>query len=86
MFFVNLFQGEGATFENAAQGDSSIPVKLDERAAKTLAALLQLESFEIAHALSAVFLAGVTAGERAVRGHAHPVTSPPAGQPADRSA
>ena len=67
MFFVNLFR-EGAVFETEAQGDASQPVKVDEDAAKTLTAILELESFQIAHMLAQVYLAGVTAGERAVRG------------------
>ena len=45
--FVNLFR-DGAVFEETAQGDASVPVKVDDRATKTLQSLLQLESFELA--------------------------------------
>ena len=65
MFHVNLF-ATGATFETEPVGEASVPVKVDERAAKTLAALLALESFELAHAIAQVFLAGVTVGKRTV--------------------
>jgi hypothetical protein len=67
MFFCNLFR-DGALFEETAQSEASVPVKVDERAAKTLASLMQIQSFELAHCLAAVFMAGVTQGERSVRG------------------
>jgi hypothetical protein len=42
-------------------------VKLDGRAEKAVSARLALDSLEVAAALGAVYLAGASAGERAVR-------------------
>ena len=65
-FYCNVFS-DGAIFDTAPQGDASQTVKVDDRAAKTLQSLMQIESFELAHCLAQVFLAGASAGERAVR-------------------
>jgi hypothetical protein len=67
MAFYVCFHDGGVTFEDAPNGERSVPITLDNRAGKALAALLALESLEVAYALGQVFLAGASAGERAVR-------------------
>jgi hypothetical protein len=69
MFYCNFFRGEQPLFEDAPQGDSAVEVRVDERSRIALQSLLNLGSFEVAHALAALYVAGVRAGERAVRGH-----------------
>jgi hypothetical protein len=66
-FFICFHDGGGVTFEAAPNGERSVPVNLDARAAKTVAALLALDSLEVAATLGAVYMAGASAGERAVR-------------------
>ncbi len=69
--FVVFFQHEPPIVDSAPQsgdGVTSVELRLDERAARTLEALDALASVEVAHALGAVFLAGLNAGERAARG------------------
>ena len=58
MLYVKYFSDGGALVEDTPHGEQSVAVKLDERAAKTLAALLALESFELAHALASLYEAG----------------------------
>jgi hypothetical protein len=67
-FYMCFHDDGGATFEAGPNGERSVPVTLDERAAKAISALLALESLEVAYSLARVYLAGVSAGERAVRG------------------
>lgn len=66
--FVNFFRNEPPLLEAEPQGEASVEIKLDERAARVLAALLALESLEVSSALAALFVAGTHAGERSVRG------------------
>ena len=61
MFWVNYFQDDFCLLEDSPQGDASVPLELEERAAKALAALMDLESLELSHALAAVFNAGIQA-------------------------
>ncbi len=64
MLYVNLFSGGGALLEREPQGDASCPVDLPEHEA-ALTELLTTP--EASAALARLFLAGATAGERAVR-------------------
>lgn len=77
--FCNLFKDSLALLERHPQGDASVPVRLTAGAAgeatlqyllpeleEALAALLDCP--ETSAALAALFLAGVSRGERAVRG------------------
>src|SRR4051794_40220324 len=66
MLYCNYFRDGTALIEDVQQGDASLPIKLDERAAQAMADLLDLESFEVSHCLAALFNAGVSSGERAV--------------------
>jgi hypothetical protein len=66
MFWVNLYS-DGATFETDRASEACQPVSLSERSSRCLSALCRLESFEVSSALAELFLAGVTAGERAAR-------------------
>jgi hypothetical protein len=65
MLYVNLFADGGALLELHPQGDASIPVPLPDGAAETVRELLTSE--RASAALARLFLAGATAGERAVR-------------------
>jgi hypothetical protein len=65
--FINLFRDGGVLLEDQAAGDRSIELELAERAAKCLAALLKLESFEVSLALGELFLAGCREAHRASR-------------------
>ncbi len=67
-FFICFHEDGGATFEAGPNGERSVPVVLDERAARAISALLALESLEVAYSLGRVYLAGASAGERAARG------------------
>jgi hypothetical protein len=64
MLYVNFFADGGALLETAPQGDASQTVSVAPEAARMIEALLQSES--VSSALAALFLAGVTAGERSV--------------------
>jgi hypothetical protein len=67
MFFVTFFSGEQPVFDDTPQdgdGCTSVAVRVDESAAKTLVALCALGSFDVARALAAVYTAGVNAGQR----------------------
>jgi len=64
MLYVNYFRDGLSLAEDGPQGDASGPVNLDERAAKALAALMDLESFEVSYALAALFNAGVSSAAR----------------------
>jgi len=66
MLYCNLFTDGGALLETQPQGDASIPVKLPDADTDLVARLIV--SPEASAALARLFLAGVTAGERAVRG------------------
>jgi hypothetical protein len=65
MLFCNMFTDGGALLETSPQGDASYPVALPPADAVVLAGLLA--SPEASAALARLFLAGTTAGERAVR-------------------
>ena len=65
MLYVNFFSEGGALLETVPQSDASMPVNLPEDTAAVIAGLLT--SDEVAAALARLFLAGATAGERAVR-------------------
>jgi hypothetical protein len=67
-FFMCFHDDIGATFETGPNGERSVPVTLDERAANAITALLSLASLEVAYSLARVYLAGASAGERSVRG------------------
>ena len=64
--FINFFRDGGILLEEQPVGDRSVELRVDERAGKTLRALLALESLECSHPLAMLWLCGVTAGERAV--------------------
>jgi hypothetical protein len=64
--FITLHQDGGALLEDCPT-DSSVELKLDERATKCLAALVGLESFEIANALGQLWLAGYKESHRGSR-------------------
>lgn len=75
MFHVVFTKGEPPILDDSPQsGDDvrSVPVELDPRAAKAVSALLALQSFEIVHALGAVYAAGANAGQRDARSRSHP--------------
>lgn len=64
--YVNLFADRSsALLETTPQGEASIPVNIPAAAGSVVEALLTSE--EASSALAALFLAGATAGERAVR-------------------
>lgn len=65
MGIISPFEG-GALLETQPQGDTSVPLQLPDDQAELLAGLLV--SPEASAALADLYLAGVTAGERAVRG------------------
>jgi hypothetical protein len=65
MLFLNFFADGGVLLETSPQGDASTPIKIPDTAAARIAGLLS--SSETSVALARLFLAGVTAGERAVR-------------------
>ena len=66
VLFVNLFSDRsGALLETSPQGDAYIAVNIPETTATVLESLLT--SAEVSSALAQLFLAGATAGERAVR-------------------
>jgi phage-related tail protein len=70
-----LTKGEPAILDDSPQAGEdirSVPVELDSRAAKTVAALLALQSFELVHALGALYATGVNAGERSARSRPYP--------------
>lgn len=72
--FCNLFRDGGALLEELPAGDESIPVVLDEAAAKCLTAVIEgTASFELSRAAALLFLAGVRHAQRDAR--RHPVTS-----------
>jgi hypothetical protein len=75
MLHVNCFKDGGALLEAEPQGDAWIPVNLLAADEAVLAGLIS--SLEVSGALARLFLAGVTAGERAVR----QATRPPAPNP-----
>jgi hypothetical protein len=64
MLYCNLFSEGGALLEREPQGDASVPINLPDHE-EALADLIG--SPETSEALACLFLAGVTAGERAVR-------------------
>jgi hypothetical protein len=64
MLWCNMFADGTALLECEPQGDASAAVKLPETDEAILAVLIG--SPEISAALARLFLAGVTAGERAV--------------------
>jgi hypothetical protein len=63
--FINLHPG-GALLEDVP-AETAVALALDERSAKTLAALLALESFELSAALGQLWLAGCREGHRSSR-------------------
>ena len=65
MLWLNVFSDGGALLETVPQGDASMPVQLPAGAEGVIVGLLT--SDEVAAALARLFLAGATAGERAVR-------------------
>jgi hypothetical protein len=65
MHYVNWFADGTALLEREPQGDANVPVSLPARHEKMLVTLI--DSPETSEALAALFLAGATAGERAVR-------------------
>ena len=65
MLWLNIFADGGSLMETVPQGDASMPVQLPDETAEVIAGLLT--SDEVAAALARLFLAGATAGERAVR-------------------
>ncbi len=67
MLYLNQFKNEGALLETSPQGDASTPVHLPPEQADLLSKLIV--SPELSAALARLFLAGVTVGERSVRGH-----------------
>ena len=67
-YYMCFHDDGGVTFEGVPNGERSVPVTLDERAGKAITALISLDSLEVAYALARVYLAGASAGERAVRG------------------
>jgi hypothetical protein len=68
MLFLNVFP-DGALVELVPNGDRSMSVPLDERAESCAREMLSRSpaAVEISYCLARVFLAGATAGERAVR-------------------
>ena len=75
MFFVVYTQGEPPILDDTPQsgdGVRSVPLALDERAGAAVRSLLALRSFEVTHALAAVYSAGVNAGQRAARSRSQP--------------
>jgi hypothetical protein len=71
-FYMCFHDDGGATFEATPNGERSVPLTMGGRAAEVLTALLALDSLAVAYALARVYVAGASAGERAVRcGPAH---------------
>jgi hypothetical protein len=66
LLYVNCFRDGGALLEAHPQGDAHTAVNLPDADAELLARLI--DTPELSAALAKLFLAGVTAGERAVRG------------------
>src|SRR5262249_10644246 len=66
--YICFHDDGGATFESGPNGERSVPVTMDERAAKAISALLALESLEGAYALARIYLARAAAREAGVRG------------------
>jgi hypothetical protein len=64
--YVNLF-GDGALVEDIPAGTTAMEVRLGEREARCLAALLALGSYEVSAALGALFFAGVQEAQRSDR-------------------
>ena len=64
MLWINCFTDSSPLLEREPQGDSSMPVNLPEHE-ETLLALI--DTPEASAALARLFMAGATAGERAVR-------------------
>jgi hypothetical protein len=69
MIYICFFRDGGCLIDTEPNGDRCVPIELKGQASRTLAALLELESFRLSEALAALYLDGVRAGERAVRGH-----------------
>ena len=67
MTFYLCFHDGGTTIEGGPNGERSMRLTLDERADRVVSALLALDSLEVSYALARVYLAGASAGERAVR-------------------
>ena len=65
--YVNFFRDSFPLLEDSPQGDAPVPILLDDRAAKAIGSLLELESLEVSVALAAVFSAGVHHGQRSAR-------------------
>ncbi|HYH66537.1 MAG TPA: hypothetical protein VD866_17720 [Urbifossiella sp.] len=66
--FCNLFRDGGALLEEQAAGDQSIPVELDEAAAKCLSAVIEgTASYPLSRACALLFLAGVRHAQRDAR-------------------
>jgi hypothetical protein len=66
--YVNFFRDSFPLLEDSPQGEAPVPVVLEDRAAKAIGSLLELESLEVSVALAAVFSAGVHHGQRSARG------------------
>lgn len=64
--FITIHPDGGALLEDAPT-DTCVELKLDERATKTLLALVALESFELAHCLGQLWLAGCGESHRQSR-------------------
>jgi len=65
--YLCLFKEGGAYLSDTPDGDTNQPVELPEQAGEMLTHLLGLQSFVAAQALASLYLAGATAGGRAVR-------------------
>jgi hypothetical protein len=88
MLWINCFKDSPPLLERDPQGDSSMAVNLPETDEEVVAALI--DTPETSAALARLFMAGATAGERAVRAPKRDLrTSPPEpalpGTPAPRS-
>ena len=66
--YLCFFTEGGAYLSDTPDGDTNQPIELEAQAGEMLTHLLGLQSFVAAQALASLYLAGATAGERAVRG------------------
>lgn len=88
-FYVVFTQGEPPILDDSAPETDpdvrSVPVELDPRAAKAVAALLALSSFEVAHVLGAIYAAGVNQRQREAAGRSAETPQEPPPSPAGSS-
>jgi hypothetical protein len=73
MLYANSFKDGGTLLEREPQGDASIPINIPAADEVVLAGLIGRP--EASAALAWLFLAGATAGERAVRKAVRPAAS-----------